>query len=76
MLIYSLDRKKIIKARSLSVEKNMTTKKEEKYAIVAENNAGFSAVIAALYPDEKTAVDALEKAYQAFADGAKAYKFD
>lgn len=76
MLIYSLDRKKIIKARSLSVEKNMTTKKEEKYAIVAENIAGLSAVIAALYPDEKTATDALEKAYQAFAGGAKAYKFD
>ncbi len=76
MYIYSLDRKTIIKASKLSVQKNYGTRKDPKFAIVAENAGGLQAVIAGLYPDEKTAIDALEKAYQTFADGAKFYKFD
>lgn len=76
MLILSLDRKKIIKASALSVSKNFSGKKEEKWAIVAESKDSLQAVVAAVFSDEKTAIDALEKAFQAFADGAGCYRFD
>lgn len=75
MLIFSADRKKIIKATTLSVTKNFGGKKEEKWAIVAEHE-GVLHAIAAVFADEKTAVDALEKAFAAFAEGARTYKFD
>lgn len=76
MYIYSLDRKTIIKASKLSVQKNYGGRNAPKFAITAESSGGLQAVIAGLYPDEKSAVDALEKAFQALADGAKYYKFD
>lgn len=76
MYIYSLDRKTIIKAIKLSISKNFGGKKEEKYCIIAENGHDLQAVVAAVFADEKTAIDALEKAFQAFESGAKFYKFD
>lgn len=75
MLIYSQDRKSVVKARALLVQRNLGGGKDGKYMILACPE-GIGQAIAAVFPDEKTAVDALEKAYQAFADGAKAYKFD
>ena len=76
MLIISYDRKKIIKASALFVSKNYGGKKEEKWAIVAESKGGLQAVVAATFADEKSAADALEKAFSAFAEGAAAYKFN
>lgn len=75
MYILSMDGKTLIKATTLSVTKNFGGKKEQKFAISAEREGQLVAVVAALYSDEKIAVDALEKAFQAFADGAKAYRF-
>lgn len=76
MLIYSLDRKTILKASTLAVTKNYGGKKEAKWAITAESKSGLQAVTAAVFAEEKTAIDALEKAFEAFANGASAYKFD
>lgn len=75
MYILSMDGKTLIKATTLHVTKNFGGKKEEKFAISAEREGHLAAVVAAAYPEEKIAVDALEKAFQAFADGAKAYRF-
>lgn len=76
MLIYSYDRKCVIDAKLLQVTRNLGGGKEGKYIISAEGMGGLSTAVAAQFPDEKTAIDALEKAYAAFAEGAKAYKFD
>lgn len=76
MYIISNDGKTILKATKLSISKNYGGKKEQKFAIVAEREGGdLVAVVAGLYPDEKTAVDAMEKAFQAFADGVRFYRF-
>ena len=74
MLIFSRDGKTIIKAKSLSVQKNLGGKKEEKYVITAWGGE-LSGVCVATFPDEKTALDALEKAFAAFENGAKTYRF-
>lgn len=76
MLIYAQDRKNVVDARLFAVQRNIGGGKDGKYMILACTEGVGSQVIAGAYPDEKTAMDALEKAYQAFADGAKAYKFD
>ena len=75
MLIYAQDRKSVADAKSLVVQRNLGGGKDGKYMIVA-GLEGLGTVIAGAYPDEKTAIDALEKAYTAFAEGAKVYKFD
>lgn len=76
MLIYSQDRKSVINARQLQVQRNLGGGKDAKYMILAYADGIGGNVIASTFPDEKTAVDALEKAYTAFAEGAKTYKFD
>ena len=76
MLIFSQDRKSLAKTRLLQVQRNIGGGKEGKFMILACAEGLGGQVIAGTYPDEKTATDALEKAYQAFADGAKTYKFD
>ncbi len=75
MLIMSYDKKRVIKARTLYVTKNFTGKKDEKWALVAETERLAEDVVA-VFPDEKTAVDALQKAFAAFSDGAVSYRFD
>ena len=74
MLVFSHDGKTIIKAKSLSVQRNIGGKKDEKFSIIAWGGE-ISGVSLALFPDEKTALDALEKAFAAFENGAKAYRF-
>ena len=77
MIILSYDGMKIIDAKKLYVSKNFGGKKEEKYSIVAETGMGeISPVVVAAYPDKKVAADALAKAFQAFAEGSRAYKFN
>ena len=75
MLIYSQKRKKIADCAAISVERNLGGGKEGKYALVG--SAGFGTMcdgIHAVYPDEKTAVDELEKIFAAFERGAGSYR--
>lgn len=78
MLIFSQNKKQITDCKMLAVTKNIGGKKEEKFVIVG--TAGITADIAggnailASFPDEKTALDTLEKIFTAFENGAKAYR--
>ena len=74
MLVFSQDRKTVIKAKSLSVQRNLGGKKEEKYVITAWGGE-LSGVCVATFSDEKTALDALEKSFAAFENGARTYRF-
>ncbi|MCM1165973.1 MAG: hypothetical protein NC299_07670 [Lachnospiraceae bacterium] len=76
MLIYSQDRKSVVWAKTLRVERNIGGGKDAKYMILACAEGIGGQVIAATYPEEKLAMDVLEKVYAAFADGAAVYKFD
>lgn len=75
MLIYSKDRKSIVNANLIQVNRNLGGGKDGKYIISAIGES-TGEVILACYPEEKFAVDALEKIYNAFANGASSYKFD
>lgn len=78
MLVISQGKRGFIDAKALLVER-VYGDKSGKYAIVAhdESLSGMSesAMIMAYFPDEKTAIDTLEKVFQAFEDGAKSYRF-
>ena len=76
MLVLSCDRKSVIDAKVLQVTRNLGGGKDGKYVISALVIGGIRTAVVAQFPDEKTAIDALEKAYTAFAEGAKAYKFE
>ena len=75
MLIFSRDRKKIAKCVAVSVERNFAGGRDSKYALVG--SAGFGTTsdgVLATFPDEKTALDELEKLFAAFENGAKSYR--
>lgn len=74
MLIFSQDKKNVIDAKLLRVQRNLGGGKDGKFIILA-SSAGIGSTIGAAFRDEKTALDALEKAYKAFADGAVSYEF-
>ena len=74
MLIFSQDKKNVIDAKLLQVQRNLGGGKDGKYIILA-SSVGIGSTIAATFPDEKTALDTLEKAYKAFAEGAQSYSF-
>ena len=78
MLIFSQNKRQIMDCQTLSVTKNYGGKKEEKFVITG--SAGVTTElnengILASFPDEKTALDALEKVFTAFENGAKSYRF-
>ena len=78
MLIFSQNKKQIMDCKTLSVTKNFGGKKEDKFVIVG--SAGIATEfngngILASFPDEKTALDALEKVFTSFENGAKSYRF-
>lgn len=78
MLVYSQDRKRVMECTTLGISRNIGAKKEEKYSVIG--TTGFSGALEgsytlALFPDEKSAMDELEKAFNAFAQGASSYKF-
>lgn len=76
MLIYSNDKKSVVEASMLQVQRNIGGGKDGKYMIIdCSDRMGTAVVIAATFPDEKTAVDALEKAFRAFSEGALSYCF-
>lgn len=76
MLIYSQDRKTVSDCRTISVARNFGAGRDKKYALVAM--AGYGATVnsgvVGVYPDEKTAMDELEKIFAAFESGAKSYR--
>lgn len=74
MLIYTQDKKNVIEAKLLQVQRNIGGGKDGKFMILASAE-GMGQAIAAVFPDEKTALDALEKAFRAFSDGASSYIF-
>lgn len=74
MLVYSQDRKNVVDAKLLQVQRVIGGTKSSKYAIMAFGES-TGQVIAAQFPDEKTALDTLEKVFQAFESGAKSYRF-
>ncbi len=78
MLCISRDRKKIIDCVSLGISRSIGGKKDEKYLIIGTAGFGTAAVadnIMAAFPDEKSAMDELERVFNAFAEGARSYKF-
>lgn len=77
MLVFSEGHRGIVDAKALLVER-VYGDKNGKYAIMARGEGLgeiSGAVIMAQFPDEKTAIDALERAFQAFEDGEKCYRF-
>ncbi len=75
MLVYSHDKKTIIEASCLMVQKNIVGGKGGKYIIGGWRNALGDVVVCEQYPDEQSAIEALEKVFKAFADGASYYTF-
>ncbi|MGN1422076.1 MAG: hypothetical protein ACI4XA_01745 [Oscillospiraceae bacterium] len=76
MLIFSQDRKFIIDCAAVSVTKNFGGGKDGKFALIgaAAFDTDFNSRVIATFPDEKTAMDALEKLFEAFSNGAASYK--
>lgn len=74
MLIFSKDRKTIADCKALTVSKNLG-KKDEKFVIVGSvSSEAFDTKVLAFYPDEKTALSELERLFEAFEGGARAYR--
>lgn len=75
MLVYSYDKKTVIEASCLRVDKNLSGKKDSKYIISGWRNALGEVVVCAQYATEEEAINGLENAFRAFADGASYYIF-
>lgn len=74
MLIFSQDRKKIVDCFSVTVTRNFGGGKDGKFAIVGHSlGTEFDGVLGN-FPDEKTAMDELEKIFAAFENGEKSYR--
>lgn len=71
--ILSQDRKRIVAVRSgkIEVQRNIGGGKDAKYAIIAGD--GLTVEILGGYPEEKDALDVLEKIFAAIAAGEKTY---
>lgn len=76
MWIMSYDGKSVVKAGLLQVQRILGGKKDAKYAVCACRDTIGEATIVAQFADEKTAIDALEKAYRAIGEGARTYRFE
>lgn len=76
MIIFAQDRKTLIDASMVTINKNIGGKKDEKYFLIgwgAGIGSALSTPTLGKYPDEKTAMDELEKIYAAFEAGAATY---
>lgn len=75
MLIFSRDRKKMIDCVSVHITRNYGGGKDGKFCLVGSGGLGTPCdSMLATYPDEKTAMDELEKMFTAFESGAQAYR--
>lgn len=72
MIIFAQDRKRIIDCNVVEVTRNIGGGKDAKYVITA-SRSDLGGVIVGSYPDEKNAMDELEKIYAAMAAGEKSY---
>ncbi len=72
MIIFSQDRKKIVDCVTVYVTRNYGGGKDGKFCMVG--SSGLGTAMLAAYPDEKTAMDELEKIFAAFESGAKVYR--
>lgn len=73
MLVYSQDRKSVLDADTIQIQKNISGK-EAKYIISASAGAR-GAIVMGQYLEEEDATHELEKVFDAFSGGAAAYKF-
>ncbi len=78
MWILTADGKNLMLAKRFKVEKNIGGKKDQKWAVTAYGDMSSldGIVIAAHFPDEKTALDELMKISKAIEDGQKFYRFE
>lgn len=75
MIIFSQDRKTLVDTNMVTVNKNIGGKKDEKYCLVGwATGVRLDVPTLGAYPDEKSAIDELEKICAAFTDGAKTYE--
>ncbi len=72
MIIFSQDRKSIVDCKVAEVTRNLGGGKDAKYIITARTS-DIGGVIVGSYPEEKNAMDELEKIYAAFEAGTKTY---
>lgn len=74
MIIFAQNKKTLVDCDKISVERNIGGKKDEKYSLVGWVGAtGLTTPTLGAYPDEKTAMDELEKICAAFSEGARIY---
>ncbi len=72
MYILSRDKKKLVKLKGLTVSRNFGAGKDFKYNIMTGGELGGE--ILAGYPEEKNAIDELEKIAAALEKGEKIYR--
>ncbi len=72
MYILSRDKKKLVKFKALTVARNYGAGKDCKYNIMTEGDIGGE--ILAGYPEEKNAIDEIEKIAAALENGEKIYR--
>ena len=75
MIIFAQDRKSIVDCKIVNITRNLGGGKEAKYILTA-SASGFGTVTVGSYPEEKNAMDELEKIYAAFAAGAESSQVD
>lgn len=74
MLVYSYDKKTVIDVNCLKVDRSLDGVKDGKYVISGWKNAVSEGVVSR-YATEEEAINGLENAFKAFADGAVYYIF-
>lgn len=73
MTVLSQDKKTIFNGKSFTVERNIVGGKDKKYVIMGLNKDGSSVRVLGYYVEEKTAVDELQKLFDALQRGEKTY---
>ena len=77
MIIFAQDRKTLVDATMVTINKNIGGKKDEKYFLIAwSTGIKLDVPTVGKYPDEESAMAELEKIYSAFEAGAKTYKVE
>ena len=74
MIIFTQDKKNLVKCDKISVEKNFGGGKDAKYMLVGMGGFNIGATTLGAYPEENNAMDELNKINAAFAGGANTYE--
>lgn len=75
MLVYSYDKKTVVDATCLTVERNPGGGKDGKFVIIGWRNSIGEGVICSRFATEEDAINELENAFKAFADDSSYYIF-